>query len=331
MSAVAERVALPASRARSAKRRRSRRNGPTLWRGRILGRLGVVLIDALGRLPLVVSLRLGELAGLLVYLCDVRHRRIGMRNLAIAFPDKPVSERRRILRASLINLGRTAIEIAYLAHADAAAVSRMVRFSDEALWHRVMEGSRETGLLVLAGHFGNWELLVYTNALRGYPVSLVHRTIRNPAIDHWLNGVRARAGTRLVRKASAARDVLRTLKEKGILVMPFDQNSTRDLGVFVDFFGLPASTTSGLARVGLRSGVPVFPVFPVREGGTGRHVVHPFPPLHLERTGDMEQDVRRATQQLSDVFEDMVRRYPEQWLWVHRRWKTRPPGEQRFY
>src|SRR5262249_38330080 len=158
-----------------------------------------------------------------------------------------------------------------------------------------------TGLLILAGHFGNWEVLVSANALRGFPVSLVHRTMRNPRVDAWLNRVRARAGTRLVRKATAAREVLRTLKEHGILVMPFDQNSTRDRGVFVDFFGLPASTTSGVARMALRAGVPVFPVFPVRQGRRARFVVHSVPPLHLERKGDMEEDVRRTTQQMSDV------------------------------
>jgi KDO2-lipid IV(A) lauroyltransferase len=160
---------------------------------------------------------------------------------------------------------------------------------------------------------------------------MVHRGIENPLIDRWLNDIRARAGTRLVRKANAAMGVLRAMRRGDLLVLPFDQNSTRDLGVFVPFFGLPASTNSGIARIALRSGAPVVPAFIVRQGRTAQHVVHVLPILYAEDTGDFERDVVYNTERFSRVFEDMVRRYPEQWLWVHRRWKTRPLGEARFY
>jgi len=282
-------------------------------------------------LPLGAALRVGELAALVAYLLDRRHRRVGMRNLEIAFPEKPIRERRRILRASFLNLGRMAVELAHLPRLSAERLRDMVRFADEEWWREATSWERSTGVLVLSGHFGNWELLVFAHGMRGHPVHMVHRTIANPLLDRWLNALRARAGTRTIRKRHAARAVLAALHERGLLVLPFDQNSTRGLGVFVDFFGVPASTNAGLARIALRTDAPIVPAFIVREGRSARHRVHVLPIMQVERTGDPRADVVRNTQRFSAVFEDMVRRHPEQWLWMHKRWKTRPPGAPRLY
>jgi KDO2-lipid IV(A) lauroyltransferase len=135
----------------------------------------------------------------------------------------------------------------------------------------------------------------------------------------------------MIRKSRGAEGVLRALRDRDLLVLPIDQNSTRGLGVFVDFFGLPASTNAGMARISLRTGAPIVPVFMVREGRTARHRVHVLPIIEPERTDDFEADVRRNTQRFTAVFEEMVRRFPEQWLWMHKRWKTRPPGAPRLY
>jgi KDO2-lipid IV(A) lauroyltransferase len=135
----------------------------------------------------------------------------------------------------------------------------------------------------------------------------------------------------MIRKSGAAGDVLRALRERALLVLPIDQNSTRGLGVFVDFFGVPASTNSGMARIALRMDAPIVPAFIVREGRSARHRVHVLPILQVERTGDFEEEVRLNTQRFTDVFEQMVRQYPEQWLWMHKRWKTRPAGSPAVY
>jgi KDO2-lipid IV(A) lauroyltransferase len=289
------------------------------------------VFGAMAALPLGVALRVGEAVTWLVYVVAVPLRRVGMKNLAIAFPDKSIAERRRILRESLLNHGRMAAELAHLPHLSDAQLDEMVRFEDETWWREAIGWERPTGVLILSGHFGNWELLVYAHGRRGHPVTMVHRAMRNPLIDRWLNRVRAGAGTRLVRKAHAAAEVLRALREKQLLVLPFDQNSTRRLGVFVNFFGEAASTNAGIARIGLRAGSPVVPAFIVRQGGAARHVVHVLPIIELESTDDPRGDVVRNTERLSAVFEDMVRRFPEQWLWVHKRWKTRPPGAPTLY
>ena len=303
----------------------------TAWRHRVEYALVRSGQRALTLLPLEVALRVGEAIAWLAYVVDARHRRIGMTNLAIAFPERSVRARRRILRASMLNLGRMVVELAFLPTLSDDDLRRMVRFEDERWWSEAISAERDSGGMILSGHFGNWELLIYAHGRRGHPAAMVHRTLANPHIDRWFNALRARAGTTLIRKSRAAITALRTVRRGGLLVLPFDQNSVRDLGVFVPFFGVPASTNAGLALIALRTGAPVVPVFLVREGRSARHVVHVLPFLYAERTGDLAADVVRNTERFSQIFEDMVRRYPEQWLWVHRRWKTRPPGEARFY
>src|SRR5437763_3218973 len=331
MAAIAERTLAPVP----ARRRRMRATvggesqpGGRDWLEYLALRAA---FGALAALPLGAALRVGELAALVAYLLDRRHRRVGMRNLEIAFPEKPIRERRRILRASFLNLGRMAAELAHLPRLSAERLRDMVRFADEDWWREAVSWERSTGVLALSGHFGNWELLVFAHGMRGHPVHMVHRAIANPLIDRWLNALRVRAGTRAIRKRHAARAVLAALHEHGFLVLPFDQNSTRGLGVFVDFFGKAASTNAGIARIALRTDAPIVPIFIVRDGRRARHTVHVLPIMQVERTGDDRADVVRNTQRFSDVFEDMVRRYPEQWLWMHKRWKTRPAGAPRLY
>lgn len=304
-------------------------------RSRTQDRLEYLILRAfvapLAMLPLDMAVRLGAAIAWGVWLVAAPLRRVGMINLGIAFPEKSIAERRRILRTSMMNLGRMAAEMVHFPRMDDAELRERVKFEDETWWSEAIGWERPTGVLILSGHFGNWELLVFAHGRRGHPVTMVHRPSRNPLIDRWLNDVRSRAGTRLVRKHHGAGSVLRALREKQLLVLPFDQNSTRGLGVFVDFFGTPASTNAGIARIGLRAAAPVVPAFIVREGSRAYHRVHVLPIIDLEDTGDLQADVVRNTARLSAVFEDMVRRFPEQWLWVHRRWKTRPDGSPNLY
>jgi KDO2-lipid IV(A) lauroyltransferase len=330
MATPAERVPAPAARSR---RRAHSTRARQRSRARDLAEYFVLrsVVGTLAALPLTLALRLGELVALLAYFIDRPHRRIGMTNLALAFPEKPLRERRRILRRSFLNLGCMAAELAHLPKLTAERLQSMVQFEDEDWWREAIEWERSTGVLVLSGHFGNWELLVFAHGMRGHPVHVVHRAIANPLVDRWLHELRTRAGTRMIRKRGAAAAVIRALHEHGLLVLPIDQNSTRGLGVFVDYFGVAASTNAGLARVALRTDAPVVPVFIVREGRSARHRVHVLPIEQVEHTGDFTEDVRRTTQRFTAIFEDMVRRYPEQWLWMHKRWKTRPTGEPRIY
>ena len=282
-------------------------------------------------LPRSLALRAGAWLGELFYLFDVRDRRIALFNLALAFPDRSGEDHRHILRVSCRNLGRVAAEFCHLPKMTAATLSEVVTFADRPAWERAVAAAGEKGAIIATAHFGNWELLAYLHGLLGHPVTLVHRPMHNPIFDEAITAIRAGAGTRSIKKKSAAKEALRALKQHSILVIPSDQNQTIAFGVFVDFFGKPACTTPGAARLAMLTKSPVFPVFLVREGESGRHRIEILPEVEMISSGDRDADIRTNTQRCSDVIEAMIRRYPEQWIWFHKRWKTRPPGEPRLY
>lgn len=321
----------PGRRGGRTVRRRASRRTP----GPVAIRLQYVLfrscVGLLSLLPLRVAMGLGEVIALLVYALDRPHRRVGLTNLAIAFPDRPVRDRRRILRGCWLNLGRMVVESCHMHTLTPETVSRWVTFEDPEYWRRILEEHGRTGALVLTGHFGNWELFAYAHGLYGYPVHLVYRALRNPLIDEFINRRRRSAGTITVRKSTAGANVVRALRRGAILVIPADQNSTRGMGVFVDFFRMPASTNSGLARLAMRTGLPVYPAFLVRQGRGPRHRIVLGQAVPVARTGDRDADLRENTQRFTHVLEAMIARHPEHWLWVHKRWKTRPAGAPRLY
>ena len=199
-------------RARSRRRRTTRTRAASRAWDRAEYLVARAIIGFLGMLPMPLALRVGEAVMWMVWLVAVPLRRVGMTNLTIAFPDKSQAERARIFRASMLNLGRMAAELAHLPRLSDRELRQMVQFEDEAWLREALTWERPTGVLILSGHFGNWELLVYAQGRRGHPVTMVHRPMRNPLIDRWLNEVRARAGTRLVRKHHAAAEVLRALR-----------------------------------------------------------------------------------------------------------------------
>jgi KDO2-lipid IV(A) lauroyltransferase len=282
-------------------------------------------------LPWNVASRIGAWLGELFYLLDVRDRRVALLNLSIAFPEKSLAERRRILRSSCRNLGRMVAEFCHLPQLDAEKLSALVHFADRAVWEQAVARASEQGAVILTAHFGNWELLAYAQGLLGHPVTLVHRPMHNRLFDEAITQVRIKPGTRAIKKKAAAKEALRALKRHDILVIPSDQNQTRSVGVFVDFFGKPACTTPGVARLAMLTGAPVYPVFMVREGESNRHRIEMQPEVEMVRSGDRDADIIANTQRCSDVIEAMIRRYPEQWIWFHKRWKTRPPGEPKVY
>ncbi len=282
-------------------------------------------------LPREIALRFGAWLGELFYLFDARDRRIAMLNLSVAFPEKSVNERRGILRASCRNLGRVVAEFCHLPELTAENLSSIVTFADRPAWEHVIASAAERGAVILTAHFGNWELLAYLHGLLGHPITLVHRPMHNLRFDDAITAVRTKAGTRAIKKKAAAKEAIRALRRHDILVIPSDQNQTHNFGVFVDFFGKPASTTPGAARLSMLTGAPVFPAFLVRQGESGHHRIVTLPEVEMVRTDDRNADVITNTQRCSLVVEEMIRRYPEQWIWFHKRWKTRPKGDPIFY
>lgn len=282
-------------------------------------------------LPRPWALRAGARLGSLLYVVDSRDRRIALQNLAFAFPDKPEAERRSLLRRSCRNLGRVAAEYCHFRHLTAQSIERYVRIADPEAWQSSRELARERGAIILTAHLGNFELLAYAHGLMGCPVTIVHRPMRNQLVDRAIIDWRAQAGTRSIAKKEAAKDVIRALRNREMVAIPADQNQTRRFGVFVDFFGIPASTTPGPARLAALTGVPVVPVFLVREGESDRHRIEMMPEVTMVDTGDRKADILTNTQRCTAAIEAMIRAHPDQWIWFHKRWRTRPLGEKRIY
>lgn len=291
-----------------------------------------LVTGVLGALPLTVAMRLSAaVAGCIIRVARPL-RRIGLTNLAIAFPEKSGAERAAILLASFRNLGRMVAECAHLHELTAANVRDTVVPDLGAIWTTEMLPHLATqGILILTGHFGNWEMFAYAYGLLGHPVSLVHQTIKNPLVDEYVEGMRSGGGTRLFRKQEAARAVLRALKQRALVVLPLDQNQSRRGGIFVDFFGLPANTSDGLARIALRTDAPIYPAFLLRDGESARHRIVFLPRVEIASMANRDFAVHELTQRCTAVLESMIRQHPDHWLWTHKRWRTRPLGEPELY
>jgi KDO2-lipid IV(A) lauroyltransferase len=288
-----------------------------------------LLLVMFGWLPLRVALFVGSKLGRSAYYFSGRLRRTGLRNLELAFPELDQSRRLLLLRGCFESLGRLLGVFSHFATADPRTLQSMIEC--EGLEH--IDAARESGrgIILFTGHVGAWELSSFALSLFGHPLSFLVRRIDNPKIETMVARRRERLGNRTIDKRSAAREMLQILQGNGTLGILVDLNTLDREGIFVDFFDVPASTTFMLAKLALRTEAAVLPVFAPWDRDRQRFLLKIDEPLRFERSGDDEDDVRRLTQLFTDVVEKYVRRYPDQWLWIHRRWKTRPPGEPEIY
>lgn len=280
-------------------------------------------------LPLESALKVGATVGSIAAAVDRGNRRIALRNLEIAFPDRDLAERQRILHDAYRNFGRMAAEWVHFFDFNRANIENYVTYEacehrDEAL--RISDGR---GILVLTGHFGNFELLSLAHAIYGTPTAIVQRPNRNPVIDAAVTARRVRFGNLPVPRKGAGREIMRLLRDNWWVAIPLDLDTRR--GIFVDLFSKPAATNEALARIAMASGAPVLPAFIVREGSSTRHRIRFLPVIEAERGRDRAEMVQRNTQRFTDAIAQMISAHPDHWNWIHRRWKTRPPGEARFY
>ena len=284
---------------------------------------------AVGVLPRRAARAMGAGIGAVIWTLLGRLRNVGLRNLEMAFPEKTAEERRRILRTLYRTLGWQIAEFCKMSGYTLESASRFIRY--DGLENYVKARDKGKGVLVLTGHLGAWELSSFYHSLRGMPMSLVIRRLDNPLVDAYVNGIRCLHGNRVIHKDDFARGLLTAMHNGETVGILMDTNMTPPQGVFVPFFGVDACTASGLARVALRTGAAVLPGFLLWEESEKRYVLRFGEELELVRTGNAQEDVLANTALFAKTTEDYIRRYPEQWLWVHRRWKTRPEGEERIY
>ncbi len=283
----------------------------------------------LGLLPRPLARVFGVWLACIAYWFRPALRRTAEFNLWIAFPEWRRRERRRIIRNLIRQVGWMAAEFAHFPEYNRKNIERIV----------VLEGfenfeaaqRRGKGVLFLTGHMSAWELAPFAHALYGYPLHFLARPIENSRVNTLVDRYRCLSGNQPINKNQSARAIRSVLRSGGTVGVLIDHNTSHEEGVFVDFFGLPACTTTGLARFALRTGATVVPGFLTWDPGLHKYRLSFDSVVELIRTGDEERDVRENTARFTRVVEDYIRRYPDQWLWVHKRWKTRPPGENPLY
>lgn len=290
--------------------------------------LVVAVAQTLGWMPRRLARELGGGIAWGVYSVLGRLRRVGMRNLELALPELSVEEHDRILRGVFRHLGWQLAEFCRMPRYTLENTRGWIRI--EGLEHYRVAKARGKGVLVVTGHLGAWELSSFYLSMLGHPMSMVIRPLDNQLLDGFVNGIRCMHGNRVLPKDNFARGLLMAMRAGDTVGILMDTNITLQ-GAFVRFFGLQASTATGLAHVARKTGAAVLPGFLLWEPDEYRYVLHFGPELTIPYTADAAADILAGTQICTQAIESWIRRYPDQWLWIHRRWKTRPVGEPGLY
>ncbi len=288
-----------------------------------------LLLKGLGLLPRPLARQLAAKVAGVLYALSPKLRKTAETNLHIAFPEWTQAQRDAVIRNMVRNLGWMAAEFARFPKYSKANIEKiLVLDGNENFLDARKQGK---GVLILTGHIGAWELSSFAHALYGYPLHFMARPLDNQRIDALVNSYRCASGNQAIFKNESARVMLKILKEAGTIGILTDQNTMPEEAVFVDFFGKPASTTTGIARVALHTDAAVVPGYAVWDESIGKYRLKFEPAMELIRTGDTERDVLENTQRFTKVIEDIIRKYPDQWVWAHGRWSVRPEGEPPVY
>ena len=291
--------------------------------------LARMLLGFFGLLPRRAAYGAGRVIGQALYRLAVRQRNVAFHNLTMALPDLSEDEQVRIVKGVFDNIGRLLVEFSYFPELNDDNIPDLVEY--EGLEHYQKALARGKGVLFLTAHVGAWELSSFAHSVYGYPMKFLTRPVDNVLVEKLITRYRTRAGNDVISRTDATRGVLRALGNNEAVGILIDQNTTRSEGVFADFFGIPAATTPGLATFALRTDAAVVPGFIRWDQVRRKHILKFQTPVELVRTGDRQADTLRNTTQFNLIVEDFVRKYPDQWLWIHRRWKTRPEGEDSLY
>src|SRR5271165_1989004 len=291
--------------------------------------LAWLLIKLLGLLPRPVARGLAAGGARILLRMIPKLRKTAEFNLRLAFPEWPEAKRRDVKRKMVRNLGWMAAEFARLPQYSRENIEQFVILDGH---ENFLAGqSRGKGVVYLTGHIGAWELSSFAHALYGFPLHYMARPIDNARLDAFVNRYRCLSGNAPIFKNESARAVLKVLREQGTVGILADQNTMPQEGVFVDCFGTAACTSTGIARVALHTDAAVVPGYCYWDAGIGKYRLRFEAPVELIRTGDAERDVLENTARFTKIIEEIVRAHPEQWVWLHARWKNRPAGEEKLY
>ena len=288
-----------------------------------------LILKTLGALPRPAARGFAASVASLLFSLQPKLQKTAEFNLRLAFPDWTDAQRKDATRKMVRNLGWMAVEFARFPQLTKENIEKLVILDGH---KNFLEGQRRgKGVLYLTGHVGAWELSSFAHALYGYPLHYMARPLDNERLDALVNQYRCSSGNKPIFKNESARVMLKILKDSGTIGILADQNTMPEEGVFVDFFGKSACTTTGITRVALHTDAAVVPGYAYWDETIQKYRLRFEPPVDLVRTGDTERDVFENTQRFVKVIEEIIRKHPDQWVWVHKRWKTRPKGEPALY
>jgi KDO2-lipid IV(A) lauroyltransferase len=289
----------------------------------------LAIVKTLGALPRPVARAIAAAVARVCFACLPKLRKTAEFNLRLAFPDWSDEQRRSTAAGMVRNLGWMAAEFARLPKYSGKNIEQFVILDGQENFLAGRERGR--GVIYLTGHIGAWELSSFAHALYGFPLHYTARPIDNVWLDVFVNRYRCLSGNAPIFKNEFARPVLKILKEQGTVGILADQNTMPAEGVFVDFFGTPACTSTGIARLALHTDAAVVPGYAYWDAGMQKYRLRFEAPVELTRSGDAELDILENTARFTKIIEEIVRAHPEQWVWMHARWKTRPAGEGKLY
>ena len=306
------------------------KNGLQIWAEYAAAR---TMLGVLRALPFNAAVWMGVSAGKLAYSLLGKLRGVGMRNLELAFPEKAVGEREAILRAAFQNLGRVMATVSRFGSLTPQNLTDLIEYDPTpgfaAAYQKTVTEGR--GRIILGGHMGNWELQAFSYPVFFEPLSFLARRMDNPKIDELIVSIRTRLGNRQIDKVNSASPILRTLRNGGAVGVLADVNSHPKEGVFVPFFGIQACTASGVAMLAIRANAVIVPMFAIWDATKGKYFIYQDDIIEPANTGDRKRDIEQTTALYVAATERVIRAYPDQWIWIHRRWKTRPPSEPDLY
>ncbi len=291
--------------------------------------LVVAVARTLGRMPRGLAHLLAGLIAFSVYWCFGRLRRVGVRNLELVLPEHSSKKRRAELRGVYVHLGWQLVEFCRMPRYTPENTRNWIR--TEGLDNYLAAQARGKGVLIVTGHLGAWELSSFYHSLMGHPMGMVIRRLDNRRLDDFVNGIRCLHGNQVLHKDDFGRGLLTAMRAGQTVGILMDTNMTPPQGAFVKFFGMDACTATGLAHVARKTGAAVLPGFMLWEPTERSYVLHFGPEIEIPHTDNAQADILAGTQLCTQAIESWIRRYPDQWLWIHRRWKTRPAGEPGLY
>jgi KDO2-lipid IV(A) lauroyltransferase len=285
--------------------------------------LAFTLVQLMEWLPLPLARSVATGAAKLLDLTLPKLRRVAEKNLSFALPELTARQRREVVDGTFRSVGRLLLALARAPRIQPDNVGRWISY--EGLEHYQAAKQAGKGVLVATAHLGNWELSAYTHAWMTEPMHVMVRPLDNPLIDELVERRRALSGNQLIYKKDAARNVLKALKSNAAVGILIDQNANPAEGVFVNFFSRQACANAAFVKFAYHSGAKVIPGFAFWEEAKKRYTLRFYPEIAM--SGNAAED----TQRIHSFLEEVIRRYPDQWMWIHRRWKTRPDGERGLY